>query len=198
MFEQCRAVIVAADPYQSHTLELVAHNLGFGDAVDSSEGASVTKAHVSFCFVGDRMPDEALLDVLDVVRTERRDRICFSPVIIFTEDETTEATVKYVRFGFDDVVALPMAREALEARLARQLNEDQIYIETKDYLGPDRRRLDRGAELRVVTSAYTQVLFERDPQRGIRILGREERGHRFHPQPTAGTHLMPKLFGQAR
>lgn len=196
MFEQCRAVIIAADPHQSRTLELIARNLGFGDAVEFGEGASgAPKAHVTFCFVGDQMPDEGLLEVLDVVRTERRNNICYSPVILFTEDHSTAAMLRYVRLGFDDVVALPIGRETLRTQLERQLNEDLLYVETTDYLGPDRRRFDRGAELRIAASPYAQVMFYRDPERGIRVLGREQRGFRFRAQPDPGTHFMPRFFG---
>lgn len=196
MFEQCRAVIIAADPQQSHTLELIARNLGFGDAVEYGEGASgAPRAHVTFCFVDDQMPDEGLLEVLDVVRTERRNNLCYSPVILFTGDHSAVATLRYVRLGFDDVVALPIGRETLRGRLERQLYEDLVYVETTDYLGPDRRRLDRGAELRITASPYAQVLFYRDPERGIRVLGREHRGFRFRAQPDPDTHFMPRVFG---
>lgn len=195
MFEQCRAVIIGADPHQSRTLELIARNLGFGEAVDYSEGGSgVAKAHVTFCFVDDQMPDEGLLEVLDVVRTERRNHLCYSPVILFTEDASAEATLRYVRLGFDDVVVLPVSRSNLREQLGRQLYEDQVYIETKDYLGPDRRRMDRGSDLRITASPYSQVLFYRDPERGTRILGREQRGYRFRTRDT-NTHFMPKIFG---
>ena len=197
MFEQCRAVIIAADPHQSRILETIAHNLGFGEVVDYGEGSSsAQKANVTFCFVADQMPDDALLEVLDVVRTERRNKLCYSPVILFTWDQTAAAAPRYARLGFDDVVSLPTGRDDLRDQLARQLYEDQVYIETTDYLGPDRRRMDRGAELRIAASPYTQVVFYRDPDRGIRILGREQRGHRFRAQPDSSTHFMPKFFGE--
>ncbi len=176
---------------------MIAHNLGFGDAVDYGEGtSSAHKAHVTFCFVDDQMPDDALLEVLDVVRTERRNKLCYSPVILFTWDQTTAAALRYVRLGFDDVVSLPTGRDVLHDQLARQLYEDQVYIETTDYLGPDRRRMDRGAELRIAASPYTQVVFYRDPDRGIRVVGREQRGHRFRARPDTSTHYMPKFFGE--
>lgn len=196
MFEQCRAVIIGADPRKSRTLELIARNLGFGDAVDYSEGDSgAAKAQVTFCFVDDQMPDEGLIEVLDIVRTERRNNLCYSPVILFSEDDSSVATLRHVRLGFDDGVTLPVSRENLTQQLGRQLYEDQVYFETKDYLGPDRRRMDRGPDLRITASPYAQVMFYRDPERGIRVLGREQRGYRFRTRPDARTHLMPRIFG---
>jgi hypothetical protein len=90
---------------------------------------------------------------------------------------------------------LPIGRETLRTQLERQLNEDLLYVETTDYLGPDRRRFDRGGELRITASPYAQVMFYRDPERGIRVLGREQRGFRFRAQPDPGTHFMPRFFG---
>jgi hypothetical protein len=194
MFEQCRAVIIGADPRQSRTLELIARNLGFGDAVDYSEGGSATRANVTFCFVDDQMPDEGLVEVLEVVRAERRNNLCYSPVILFSEDSRGEP-LRHVRLGFDDGVMLPVSRENLSLQLGRQLYEDQVYVETKDYLGPDRRRMDRGPDLRITASPYAQVMFYRDPERGIRVLGREQRGYRFRTRPDSSTHFMPKVFG---
>ncbi|OEO30972.1 hypothetical protein VW23_018575 [Devosia insulae DS-56] len=141
------------------------------------------------------MRDEDLVDTIAAIRAERTSRLCYSPIILFTADRAAGTVVRYVRFGFDDVISLPARRDELAERLADQLHE-QVYIETKDYLGPDRRRLDRGAELRLGISPHTRLVLERDPRRGVRVLDREVRGHRFKARAAPHTHFMAKLFGQ--
>lgn len=199
MFEHCRAFIIAANLRDSMALELTAHHLGFGEVVNGigRTPGGLSHAAITYFFLDYRMPDEDLLDVIDVVREEKGSSLCYSPVVLFTNDRATETVLRYVRFGFDDVISLPAQRDSLAERLAEQLHNEQLYVETQDYFGPDRRRLDRGAELRVGISAHTRLMFERDPRRGVKVLHREVRGHRFKPRPAPHTHFMAKFFGRA-
>ncbi|KQV09096.1 hypothetical protein ASC89_03155 [Devosia sp. Root413D1] len=198
MFESCRAYVMAANLRDSLALETVAHQLGFGEVVcglgnPAYAGRSATS--ITYFFLDYRMRDEELVDCISAIRAERTSRLCYSPIILFTTDRAAETVVRYVRFGFDDVISLPARRDELAERLADQLHE-QVYIETKDYLGPDRRRFDRGAELRLGISPHTRLVLERDPRRGVRVLDREVRGHRFKARAAPHTHFMAKLFGQ--
>jgi DNA-binding response OmpR family regulator len=198
MFEQCRAFIVATTPAESRVLELMAQQLGFGEIVSAIGGAQGNvRAQLTFFFVDYRLAEQMMADAIETIREDHRGKLCYSPILLFTDDGSTFNTRKYVRFGFDDVIELPASRDELVSRLAAQLNSDFLYLETKDYFGPDRRRMDAGAGLRVGASAYTQVLFERDSRRGVHVIAREKRGHRFRPQPNEATHFVPKLFGQA-
>jgi DNA-binding NarL/FixJ family response regulator len=199
MFESCRAYVMAANLRDSLALETAAHHLGFGEVVCGLGRTAATGrsgAAITYFFLDYRMRDEELLDTIAAIRDERSSRLCYSPVILFTADRAAETVVRYVRFGFDDVISLPARRDELAERLADQLRGEQLYIETKDYFGPDRRRLDRGAELRVGISPHTRLVFERHPRRGIKVLDREVRGHRFKARPSPHTHFMAKLFGQ--
>lgn len=198
MFGQCRAFIIATRPAESRVLELTAARLGFGEIVSSIGGATGRPlSNLTFFFIDYRVDDQSMADIIATIRVDRRGKLRYSPILLLIQDGSTARRLKYVRFGFDDVIALPLSLDALASRLAIQLNSDRVYLETKDYFGPDRRRLDAGAELRIGTSVYTRVLFERNPSRGVHVIQREERGYRFRPQPSADTHFMPKLFGQA-
>lgn len=197
MFEHCRAFIAADNPNVAEILGLTARSLGFGEIASQYPRVAMRGARIAltYFFADARTGDNALLELLDTVREQKGHKLCFSPVVLFTADDSPRVELKYTRFGFDDVIALPLAQDVLAERLAQQLERPQLYIETKDYLGPDRRRLDYGAELRIAASPYTQVLFERDPRHGIRVREREQRGYRFRRQPNSSTHYMPKLFG---
>lgn len=196
MFEHCRAFVIAANAVKTRAMELMAHHLGFG-AVEGTQDGSISQSRAAntYFFVGNHLGDDELLDVIEAVRDERGSRLCFSPIILFTDDHPHETLLKYVRFGFDDVITLPQGRDALAERLAEQLGTEQVYVEAKDYLGPDRRRMDHGAELRIGISPHTRVSFVRDPRHGVHAIHREVRGHRFRAQPDPSTHFMPKFFG---
>lgn len=182
MFELCRAFIVATAPADNQALELTAKNLGFGEIVSSIGGAGgPARANLTYFFVDHRVDQQSMADVIETIREDRDDQLCYSPIVLFTDDGSRANVAKYLRFGFDDVIELPASRDALASRLGEQMRSEQRYFKTNDYFGPDRRRKDRTG-LRAATAAYTQVLFERDPSHGIHIVSREERGHRFRPQ----------------
>lgn len=198
MFESCRAYVMAANLRDSLALETAAHHLGFGEVISGLGGSTQAGrpgTAITYFFLDYRMRDEELIDTITAIREERGSGLCYSPIVLFTADRAAETVVRYVRFGFDDVISLPARRDELAERLASQLHDEQLYIETKDYFGPDRRRLDRGAELRLGISPHTRLVFERDPRRGIKVLDREVRGHRFKARPAPHTHFMAKLFG---
>lgn len=198
MFESCRAYVMAANLRDSLALETAAHHLGFGE-VTCGPGGGIHGARpgpaVTYFFLDYRMRDDELIDTIAAIREERISKLRYSPIILFTANRAAETVVRYVRFGFDDVISLPARRDDLAERLAEQLHAEQVYIETKDYFGPDRRRLDSGAELRLGISPHTRLVFERDPRRGVRVLDREVRGHRFKARPAPHTHFMAKFFG---
>lgn len=200
MFESCRAYVMAANLRDSLALETAAHQLGFGEVVCGLGNSAATIGRsgttITYFFLDYRMRDEDLVDIIAAIRQERGGQLCCSPIILFTADRAAETVLRYVRLGFDDVISLPARRDELAERLAEQLHGQQLYIETKDYFGPDRRRLDRGAALRLGISPHTRLVFERDPRRGIKVLDREVRGHRFKARPAPHTHFMAKLFGQ--
>lgn len=191
MFEQCRAFVVASTTAENHALEMTARNLGFGEIVSSIGGANGPAiANLTYFFIDCRVDHQSMADVIATIREDRHDQLCFSPIVLFTDDGSTANVRRHLRLGFDDVIELPASRDALVDRLGEQMRSEQCYIETKDYFGPDRRRMDRGTGPSAATSAHAQVRFERDPRRGIHVVAREQRGHRFRPQAAP-------LFGHA-
>ena len=67
--------------------------------------------------------------------------IAFSPLIYFSESPSRETVAACAALGMDDVVTMPFTRERVWARLRRQIDNMQVYSESADYLGPERRRL---------------------------------------------------------
>ena len=80
--------------------------------------------------------------------------------------------------GFDDILCLPEHSQLLVDRLTRQLNHDIVYIETVDYFGPDRRRMEvPGAQhaARLSTAhMHTRLIIHRSMADGPVILERQD------------------------
>ncbi len=91
-----------------------------------------------------------------------------------------------------EVVAVAEFADALRQQV---VGDDVTFCNPYENRSPDRRRLDFSAELRIAASPHTQILFKRDPRRGIRILDREQRGYRFRAQGNRLASFMAKSFG---
>jgi hypothetical protein len=115
---------------------------------------------------------EALLDA--VTRSIRGgDRqVRFSPIVVIADDCPFETVLRYVHIGVDDVVSLPEKKEVLIQRLGTQLWAEHIYVETADYFGPDRRRLeiDSANDRRMGPSGHARFTIQRLPDIGTRIV----------------------------
>src|SRR5690606_14535745 len=121
--------------------------------------------------------------IIDAVRHIDRKGLRYSPMVVLLPETSAESMRKFVLMGFDDVIHLPQSRDQLAVRLATQLDRDIVYIETGDYLGPDRRRLDADSALprRTSVSSHTRLVIRRDPDYGTRIVSRQLRGQQnFH------------------
>jgi len=77
--------------------------------------------------------------VADAIRFSPSRRIRFSPMVYFSESPLVEAIRTCVDMGFDDVLTLPFTTRRVASRLERLVEHTQVYFETADYLGPDRR-----------------------------------------------------------
>ena len=76
----------------------------------------------------------------------------------------------------DDIIRLPEDSHVLSARLATQIGQEHVYIETHSYLGPDRRRMEPPGQShpgRTGKHDYTNLTLLRSPELGVQILRRQ-------------------------
>ena len=68
----------------------------------------------------------------------------------------------------------------LQRRLIGQLSWDQVYFQTQDYLGPDRRRMELPDvppdSRRTGQAPFTRLIIRRDGDQGARVVRREAFG----------------------
>ena len=103
--------------------------------------------------------------------------IAYAPLAYFTYKGSEDLIDTCVGLGFDEVIGMPLDRERLLAGLMRQIETPQVYYETAEYFGPDRRRFSKprlaDAFLRGLNTAQSarRIEFRRSVTAGIRILG---------------------------
>jgi CheY-like chemotaxis protein len=181
MLSFCRAFIVAQTPAQNRSLINLADRAGFGliGTVLGERRVAIEAARreIAFFLVHHQIPDAAKLAVLERIRQSSDDAIRYAPVCLIINDCPFETVLKYVEFGFDDIVTLPERRDALVGRLLGQLDTPHIYIETTDYLGPDRRRMEVAThhrdERRRGDEGFLRLTVHRSVEGGVRIVRRE-------------------------
>jgi CheY-like chemotaxis protein len=178
MLEQCHAYVVGKDEEHDYELMKAAASLGFTTSSKlfrkGLPQVSRSRTRLSFFLVHHHLEDASVRSLVARIRRDPSDQIRFAPLILFTHDGPFEVVLRYIRFGFDDVIALPERRDLVAGRLASQLEQEFTYFETADYFGPDRRRMERpGAEpdeRRSGGHPHTRHTIIRSVDRGVRVL----------------------------
>lgn len=178
MLELCGAMVVAATEADDRALVELARLIGFGNI----ESASVTDPHVAirpvvFFLVHVGLPDSAKRSLLDQLRKSGTDRLRYAPAIVMTPDGPAERVLQHIDMGFDDVIIVPERRDVLTGRLCKQLTAPPTYIRTSEYLGPDRRRMEKpgdpGDPRREGGHPFSRLTIRRDPLIGNMVFRRE-------------------------
>lgn len=174
----CAAIAVARDDFDSAALIDIGEKVGFGAVADSAcYGDSEWNAFpLLFFLVHHGIGAVAKRALLTKVRGASSVNICFAPIILFLQDGPASTTLDHIEMGFDDVITLPEDSRVLSARLATQIGQEQIYIETRNYLGPDRRRMEPSGQThpgRMGQEDYTKLTLLRSPELGVHVLRRQ-------------------------
>mgnify|MGYP001119831010 CR=1 FL=1 len=186
MLSRCRAFVVAQTEAQNRSLMRLAERAGFG-LIGTAFGRHAVavegeRSEIVFFFVHYMLPDSAMTAIIRRIRQSANDAVRFAPIFLVIQDCPYETILKYVRLGYDDVIVLPEKREALVGRILAQLNCEQLYFETGDYLGPDRRRMDYAESpvdpRRRPETPHTRLHINRTIEEGARVLRFEIVGKR--------------------
>jgi PleD family two-component response regulator len=196
MLSQCRAYVVAQSGAQNRSLSHLAERAGFGfiGSVLGERRVSIeaSRGDILFFLLHHALTDRTQTSVIRRIRECEDEAIRYAPIALVIPDCPYETVLKYVRMGYDDVITLPEKREALIGRLRGQLDTEQVYFETPDYLGPDRRRMEIAAhyrdERRTGDLAYTRLVVHRSIDKGVRILKREIFGRQVVTVPIPRPH----------
>ena len=157
----------------------IAKDLGFGMVrpyMGIPDAERLAKIHPVNFFLFDYSSEfEKSKQWISEIRNCQQLRVRFAPLICFVETPSKEIIISCVNAGFDDILTLPWSRTKFQERLSKQINTKNIYFETDNYLGPDRRRFsknpkERGAGAPAAGYGFRQYEFVRNNHLGIQIM----------------------------
>ncbi len=172
----CAAIVLADDERNRAALMSLAEKLRFGAILAHSPalGQERFNHRLVFFLVHFDFSMERRKALLRELRHAGSVSLCFAPVVLFLRDGTQEDIQGNVELGFDDVINVPQDGRAIATRLAAQIGQEHLYIETRHYLGPDRHRLDRpGQTPRKALEEHAQLTILRTPEAGVHIVRRQ-------------------------
>ena len=173
MLSACKAVVIGKTATQIRFLRSFADRCGFGLVEEPATGdIPSAKTRISYVLVHHKVGDGLLRAVTRAIRGGSRE-VCFSPIVVIADDCTVDRIVHFVDLGVDDVITLPEKRDVLVQRLCGQLWAEHHKIETEDYFGPDRRRLETKTHIddrRLGVASYARFVIQRIPEHGTKVV----------------------------
>jgi len=180
ILSECAAVACCPLGAPLKSLEHVAQATGFGLFAHYQDvtGLRAASFQILYFLVHYGTPDAEKVETLTRLRQYPSLRVRLAPVILVTQDCDATTFLGYVQMGFDDILCLPESSELLVDRLVGQLNHDILYIQTRDYFGPDRRRMElpgtQHAARQSTAQMHTRLTIHRSLAEGPVILERQD------------------------
>ena len=141
---EMNVLIVEDDRHMRMLIRNVVFALGVKDVMEASDGESAFEEMKSI------RPDLVLCDMkmtpmggLEFVRQLRADadnKNRFVPVIMITAYAELDTVADARDSGVNEFMAKPISAATLEKRIRRVLEDERLFVEAKDFSGPDRRR----------------------------------------------------------
>jgi CheY-like chemotaxis protein len=145
-FRSVTTLIVDRDRYTRSLIAQMLRGFGVGgiEAVDSGEAAKeyIQEHFVDLCIVEASLPDMSGGDLIRWMRREQKEPARFMPILVLTGYTQLKLISQARDAGANLVVKKPVSAQVLFDRVAWIAKTPRSYIETADYVGPDRRFKD--------------------------------------------------------
>jgi hypothetical protein len=173
----CVAIVLAKDERDGVALMRLAEKLRFGAIVAHSPalGHDRFDHRLVFYLVHFDFEVEAMKKMLVDLRHAGSVTLSFAPVVLFLREGSPEDIQHHIEMGFDEVISVPEDGRTIATKLAAQIGQEHLYIETRNYLGPDRHRRDKPGVRphRKPVEEHARLTIMRTPEAGVHIVRRE-------------------------
>lgn len=88
------------------------------------------------------MPDGSGHELLQWIRGNEKEEICFLPVVVISGYTTERLTGLTRDMGANETLVKPISGKTLASRICTVIDHPRPFIRTANFFGPDRRRQD--------------------------------------------------------
>lgn len=144
-FNRLRFLVIDDNPHMRRIIRTLLHGLGTRDVFEADDGATGLDAYTH------NIPDIVLIDwampVFDGLELTRMIRETdgnvnpYVPIIMITGHTEKNRVTSARDAGITEFLAKPISAKALYQRIVNVVAHPRPFIKTKDYFGPDRRRI---------------------------------------------------------
>ena len=147
-FTQIEALIVDADQYSTQILGQILRGFGLSrqNVVDSGEEArrKLGSAHFDLLICDAILPDTHASDLIKWIRRQPALETKYIPIVVLTGYTQFSNVVTLRDSGANIVVRKPVSPNILFDHIAWSARTERAFIETDNYIGPDRRFKNTG------------------------------------------------------
>jgi len=143
-------LVVDDNPHMRHIVKEILRALGVGSIKEATDGADAFKIMrvitADIIIVDLNMSPLDGLDFTRLVRTGKDSPNRFVPIIMLTAHTESFRVVQARDAGVNEFLAKPISVKRLYARMEAVIRRPRVFVQTRGFFGPDRRRRDTGSE----------------------------------------------------
>jgi CheY-like chemotaxis protein len=147
-FAQIEALVVDADQYSTSILGQILRGFGLSKHIMIETGEEATKrlanGHFDLLICDALLPDMNAGDLIRWVRRQPAIAVKYMPIVVLTGYTQHTNVVNMRDAGANIVVRKPVAPNILFDHIAWSARTERPFIETDNYIGPDRRFKNTG------------------------------------------------------
>lgn len=145
-FSRLSIMVVEENRHMLGLISGILHGLGVRDVVAINDTAEALQelnvTHADLIVTALRLQPLDGIEFVRFARTGPESPDKFVPIIMITGHSTASA-VKLARdTGVTEFLAKPISAKSLYLRILEAINKPRLYVRTKSFFGPDRRRRD--------------------------------------------------------
>jgi two-component system chemotaxis response regulator CheY len=146
-FERLRALVVDDNHHMITLVKTILRGFGMKDVLEAHDAVEafelMNSTHVDFLIVDVAMEPLSGLEFVKLVRTADDSPSKYVPIIMLTA-YSEKSTVESARdAGATEFCAKPVTATEIYRKVAAVVNQPRQFVRTRQYFGPDRRRLKR-------------------------------------------------------
>lgn len=171
-----RILIVEDYPFMADLMSSMLREFGVGNVVQASSGNEgkemialfnsdeQSRNKIDIVLMDWLMPDGDGLELLNWIRTHKRDSIKFLPTVLCSAYASEQVVVAGRDNGANEVLVKPVSAQKLASRLLYVIDKPRPFLRAPGFFGPDRRRKQEaysGEERRILQADQIKEYHER-------------------------------------